>query len=31
MVKEGRLVGMLTEDLAMKKARVAVKMPVSQK
>jgi len=31
MVKEGRLVGMLTEDLAMKKARVAVKTPVSQK
>jgi hypothetical protein len=31
MVKEGRLVGMLTEDLAMKKARVAVKTPVSKK
>jgi predicted transcriptional regulator len=31
MVKDGRLLGMLTEDLAMKKARVAVKTPVSQK
>jgi sugar-specific transcriptional regulator TrmB/CBS domain-containing protein len=31
MVKEGRLVGMLTEDLAMKKARIAVKTPVSKK
>ena len=31
MVKEGRLVGMLTEDLATKKARVPVKTAVSKK
>jgi predicted transcriptional regulator len=31
MVKNGQLVGMLTEDLAMKKAGVPVKTPVSRK
>ena len=31
MVKNGQLVGMLTEDLAMKKASVPVKTRVSQK
>ena len=31
MVKNGHLVGMLTEDLAMKRARLAVKTEVSQK
>jgi predicted transcriptional regulator len=31
MVKNGQLVGMLTEDLAMKKASVPLKTPVSQK